>query len=191
MLSDVLDGLGLRIRRCRLYDPPARRRPGDGRLARTGLYREVYEVRPDENRMNSKSRWSMICGRTMSPYSVVRGRSASRPGASCCLPRPRTRRGGCVTDGFVRDIRAIRRMGFPVFHAGMHRLIPGRGKVADINVPIACAGVRIAPATWSSATPTESSSFHKRSRPTHWTGRSQSARREPHAEELERGASLS
>jgi 4-hydroxy-4-methyl-2-oxoglutarate aldolase len=53
---------------------------------------------------------------------------------------------GCVTDGFVRDIRAIRRMNFPVFHAGIAPLdSKGRGKVADIDVTIACAGVRVAP----------------------------------------------
>ena len=53
---------------------------------------------------------------------------------------------GCLTDGYVRDIRAIRRMGFPVFHAGIAPLdSKGRGKVAEIDVPIACAGVRVTP----------------------------------------------
>jgi regulator of RNase E activity RraA len=51
-----------------------------------------------------------------------------------------------VTDGFVRDVRAIRRMGFPVFHGGIAPLdSKGRGKVAEIDVPIRCAGVAIAP----------------------------------------------
>src|SRR6185295_14733910 len=53
---------------------------------------------------------------------------------------------GAVTDGFVRDVRAIRNMKFPVFHGGIAPLdSKGRGKVVAIDVPIECAGVRIEP----------------------------------------------
>nr|MBA2548110.1 RraA family protein [Burkholderiaceae bacterium] len=53
---------------------------------------------------------------------------------------------GCVTDGMVRDIRAIRTMKFPVFHGGIAPLdSKGRGVVAEIDVPIECAGVSIEP----------------------------------------------
>ncbi len=53
---------------------------------------------------------------------------------------------GCVTDGFVRDIRQIRALRFPVFHGGIAPLdSKGRGMVAEIDVPIACAGVAVAP----------------------------------------------
>jgi regulator of RNase E activity RraA len=46
----------------------------------------------------------------------------------------------------VRDIRAIRALHFPVFHAGIAPLdSKGRGKVAEIDVPIECAGVKVAP----------------------------------------------
>jgi regulator of RNase E activity RraA len=49
-------------------------------------------------------------------------------------------------DGRVRDVRAIRKLGFPVFHGGIGPLdSKGRGKVMAIDVPIECAGVRIAP----------------------------------------------
>lgn len=51
---------------------------------------------------------------------------------------------GCLTDGLVRDTKAIRKMGFPVFNGGIAPLdSKGRGKVADIDVPIECAGVRV------------------------------------------------
>ena len=54
---------------------------------------------------------------------------------------------GCITDGFVRDVRAIRALAFPVFHGGIAPLdSKGRGIVAAIDVPIRCAGVMIAPA---------------------------------------------
>ena len=53
---------------------------------------------------------------------------------------------GCVTDGFVRDIRAIRRMGFPVFHAGSRRSIPrAAARSPTSTCRSRCAGVRIAP----------------------------------------------
>jgi regulator of RNase E activity RraA len=51
-----------------------------------------------------------------------------------------------VTDGFVRDIRAIRALKFPMFHGGIAPLdSKGRGMVAEIDVPICCAGVAVAP----------------------------------------------
>ena len=52
----------------------------------------------------------------------------------------------CVTDGLVRDIRAIRKMKFPVFAGGIGPLdSKGRGMVAAIDVPVDVAGVHILP----------------------------------------------
>lgn len=52
----------------------------------------------------------------------------------------------CVTDGLVRDIKAIRKMKFPVFAAGIGPLdSKGRGIVAEIDVPVELAGVRVVP----------------------------------------------
>ncbi|HET9018513.1 MAG TPA: RraA family protein, partial [Acetobacteraceae bacterium] len=40
----------------------------------------------------------------------------------------------------------IRAMGFPVFHGGIGPLdSKGRGKIVAIDVPVECAGVRVAP----------------------------------------------
>ena len=56
------------------------------------------------------------------------------------------RASGCVTDGFVRDILAIREMQLPVFHAGVAPLdSKGRGQVMAIDLPVICDGVRVAP----------------------------------------------
>jgi regulator of RNase E activity RraA len=53
---------------------------------------------------------------------------------------------GCVTDGLVRDVRAIRAMRFPVFAGGIGPLdTKGRGKVVAIDVPVECGGVAIRP----------------------------------------------
>ena len=52
---------------------------------------------------------------------------------------------GAVMDGCVRDIRAIRAMGFPVFHGGIAPLdSKGRARVMAIDVPVECAGVPVA-----------------------------------------------
>jgi regulator of RNase E activity RraA len=53
---------------------------------------------------------------------------------------------GALMDGCVRDIRAIRAMGFPVFHGGIAPLdTKGRGRIVAIDVPVVCAGVAVAP----------------------------------------------
>ena len=147
VLSDVLDGLGHRDQAM----PPSIRPLDDERvmvgLARTGLYREVYEVRPGENpyeleialvddlRPHEVAVFGCGGSKRIAPWGELLSTAARARGAA-----------GCVTDGFVRDTRAIRRMGFPMFHAGIAPLdSKGRGKVADIDVPIACAGVRVVP----------------------------------------------
>jgi regulator of RNase E activity RraA len=49
---------------------------------------------------------------------------------------------GALMDGCVRDIKAIRKLGFPVFQGGIAPLdSKGRGKIMAIDVPIECAGV--------------------------------------------------
>jgi regulator of RNase E activity RraA len=53
---------------------------------------------------------------------------------------------GIVIDGFTRDTRKIKEMGFPVFCRGIHPADSlGRIDVAAHDVPIECGGVKIAP----------------------------------------------
>ena len=52
---------------------------------------------------------------------------------------------GALMDGATRDVKAIRQMGFPVFHGGIAPLdSKGRGRVMAIDVPVRCAGVKVA-----------------------------------------------
>jgi regulator of RNase E activity RraA len=115
--------------------------------ARTGFYMEVFHVAPDENpyeleiKLIDDLRPGEIavlgCGaaETIAPWGELLSTACMARGAA-----------GCVTDGLVRDIRAIRKLGFPVFHGGIGPLdSKGRGKVMAIDVPIACGGVHIAP----------------------------------------------
>ena len=53
---------------------------------------------------------------------------------------------GAVIDGFIRDIRKIVSMRFPVFTTGLSPVDSnGRGEVVAYNVPIECGGVTVNP----------------------------------------------
>jgi regulator of RNase E activity RraA len=115
--------------------------------ARTGAYREVYGVVPGDNPyaleialvddLKPGEVAVLGCGGStrIAPWGELLSTAARARGAA-----------GCLTDGFVRDVKFIRRMNFPVFHGGIAPLdSKGRGKVAEIDVPIRCAGVLVAP----------------------------------------------
>jgi regulator of RNase E activity RraA len=145
VLSDVLDEVGLRNQAM-----AARIRPLDDALvmvgfARTGLFREVYHVATGDNPYELEIR---ILD-DLKPADVVAfgcgGSSRIAPWGELLTTAARARgAAGAVTDGFVRDVRGIRQVKFPVFHGGIAPLdSKGRGKVVEIDVPIECAGVRI------------------------------------------------
>jgi 4-hydroxy-4-methyl-2-oxoglutarate aldolase len=147
VLSDVLDELGFRSQAL-----PAQIRPLDESLnmagfARTGIYREVYRVVPDENPyeleialVDDLKRDDVAvlgCGGStrIAPWGELLTTASRAHGAA-----------GCLTDGYVRDIRQIRALQFPVFHGGIAPLdSKGRGQIAEIDVPIHIAGVAVAP----------------------------------------------
>jgi 4-hydroxy-4-methyl-2-oxoglutarate aldolase len=146
VLSDVLDSLGVRTQAL----PPSIR-PLDESLvlagyARTGMWREVHHVAAGENPyeleiallddLRPDDVVVFGCGgsRQIAPWGELLSTAARARGAV-----------GCVMDGYVRDIRAIRAMGFPVFHGGIAPLdSKGRGKIAEIDTPIRCGGVQVA-----------------------------------------------
>ena len=147
VLSDVLDELGFREQAM----PPSIRPLDDDLVmvgrARTGAYREVYSVVAGDNPyaleialvddLKPGDVAVLGCGGStrIAPWGELLSTAARARGAA-----------GCLTDGFVRDIKPIRRMRFPVFHGGIAPLdSKGRGKVAEIDVPIRCAGVAVSP----------------------------------------------
>lgn len=145
VLSDCLDAVGL------LHQAlPSRIRPLDdaavmvGR-ARTAAFMEVYHVDPAQHpyeleiRLIDSLRPGDIpvyaCGNPMriAPWGELLSTAARARGAA-----------GALMDGCTRDIKAIRAMGFPVFHGGIAPLDSrGRGRVMAIDVPIECAGVAV------------------------------------------------
>lgn len=53
---------------------------------------------------------------------------------------------GAVIDGFIRDVRKIMQMQFPIFTTGITPVDSnGRGEVVAYNVPIKCGGVTVNP----------------------------------------------
>jgi regulator of RNase E activity RraA len=147
VLSDVLDGLGYRGQ---AMSPGVR--PLDESLvlagfARTGVYREVYHTAPDVNPYELEITLIDDLKRDDVPVFGCGGSRRIAPWGELLSTASRARgAAGCVTDGMVRDIRAIRALRFPVFHGGIAPLdSKGRGMVAEIDVPIECAGVVITP----------------------------------------------
>lgn len=147
VLSDCLDAVGLMNQAL-----PSRIRPLDeervmvGR-ARTAAFMEVYHhaagtnpyeleiqlvdsLQPGEIPVFACSNPARVA-----PWGELLSTAAKARGAA-----------GALMDGCTRDVRAIRAMGFPVFHSGIAPLdSKGRGRVMAIDVPIACAGVFVEP----------------------------------------------
>ncbi len=147
LLSDVLDAHGHTNQAL-----PPRIRPLDeasvmvGR-ARTALFMDVYTVNPDENpyeleialidSLRPDEIPVFACGATgrIAPWGELLSTASRVRGAA-----------GALMDGLVRDIKAIRAMGFPVFHGGIGPLdSKGRGKIMALDVPVECAGVTVHP----------------------------------------------
>lgn len=146
VLSDVMDGLGLREHAMKPFI-----RPLDHDLqligrARTGLYMPVYQVRDDENPyaveialvddLKPRDVVVLACnGPTdrIAPWGELLSTAATARGAA-----------GCVTDGLVRDVRQIVAMRFPVFHGGIGPLdTRGRARMVERDTRVECAGVAV------------------------------------------------
>lgn len=145
VLSDALDALG------EMHQAfPATIRPLDDTVvmigrARTAIYREVLNVPEGHNpyrleielvdSLQAGEIAVMACGGStqIAPWGGLLSTAAKVRGAA-----------GCVTDGFVRDIRTIRALGFPVYHAGIAPLdSKGRGEIVAIDEPVNCGRVKI------------------------------------------------
>jgi regulator of RNase E activity RraA len=147
LLSDVMDALG----HMNQAMPPHIRPLDDASVmvgrARTALFMDVYDVKVGENPYENEIALidSLLpdqipvfaCGKTgrIAPWGELLSTASKVRGAA-----------GALMDGLVRDIRAIRTMGFPVFHGGIGPLdSKGRGKIMALDVPVECAGVRVCP----------------------------------------------
>jgi regulator of RNase E activity RraA len=147
VLSDSLDAVGVMNQAMR-----SSIRPLDESLrmcgrARTGIYMETASVEPGVNPYELE----IAIVDDLKPGDVAvfacGGSSRIAPWGSLLSTATKARgAAGCVTDGLVRDILEIRRMGLPVFHGGIGPLdSKGRGQIQAVDVPVMCGGVRVAP----------------------------------------------
>ena len=145
VISDSLDAIGLTGQ---AFSP--RIRPLDDGLmmcgrARTAFYMEVAHIEnPNDpygleidfiDSLKPGEVAIMACGgsRRIAPWGGLLSTASQARGAA-----------GCITDGFIRDIKHIRELQLPVFHGGIAPLdSKGRGKLVAIDVPVLCDGVRI------------------------------------------------
>lgn len=145
VLSDALDTLGVRDQAMK-----PQIRPLDEQLklcgrARTGIYMETAHVPENSNPYELE----IAIVDDLKPGDVAvfacGGSSRIAPWGGLLSTAARARgAAGCVTDGYVRDILEIRRLGLPVFHAGIAPLdSKGRGQIQATDVPVVCAGVRV------------------------------------------------
>jgi regulator of RNase E activity RraA len=115
--------------------------------ARTGEYAEVAGVDPDINPYELEI--ALVDDLRPGDVAVLACNDSDRiaPWGSLLSTATRARGAvGCVTDGFVRDVREIRAMQMPVFHGGIAPLdSKGRGHIVAVDVPVVCGGVRVTP----------------------------------------------
>jgi regulator of RNase E activity RraA len=147
VLSDVLDAAG-----CRDHAMRPGIRPLDDNLvlcghARTAQYVDGEQSEPEQNPYQLTMTLVddlkvgevvvLACGGSIriAPWGELLSTAAQARGAA-----------GFVTDGLVRDSRTVRKMKFPVFHAGIGLIdAKGRGRVAAIDIPVECGGVLVRP----------------------------------------------
>lgn len=147
VLSDALDAVGLRNNAMAPHI-----RPLDDNLqlcgrARTAMYMETAYVGENENPYELE----IALVDDLKPGDVAvfacGGSSRIAPWGGLLSTATRARgAAGCITDGFVRDVLQIRELKLPVFAGGIAPLdSKGRGTVREVDVPVICGGVRVAP----------------------------------------------
>jgi regulator of RNase E activity RraA len=145
VLSDCLDQAGLMDQAL-----PSRIRPLDdasvmvGR-ARTAAFMEVYHVAEGVNPYELEIALIDSLKKDEIPVFACSNPVRVAPWGELLSTASKYRGvAGALMDGCVRDIKPIRKMGFPVFHGGIGPLdSKGRGKIMAIDVPIECAGVKV------------------------------------------------
>ena len=147
VLSDCLDAVGVMNQAL-----PSRIRPLDEGLvmvgrARTAAFMEVYHHDGGSNPYELEIQLVDSLEPGQIPVFACSNPARVAPWGELLSTAARARgAAGALMDGCTRDVKAIRAMGFPVFHGGIAPLdSKGRGRIMAIDVPIECAGVRVEP----------------------------------------------
>ncbi len=145
VLSDCLDSVGLRNQAL-----PSRIRPLDEALvmcgrARTAAFIETHDVPEGSNPYELEIALVDSLQPHEIPVFACANSLAVAPWGELLSTAAKVRgSAGALMDGCVRDVKAIRAMAYPVFHAGIGPLdTKGRARVVAIDVPVLCAGVPV------------------------------------------------
>ena len=148
VLSDVLDGMGYPNQAVKPFVRPLDDESVLCGFARTGLYMKRYEV--PEGRNPYELEMALIDDLKPGEIAVL---ACDGPAdriapwgellTTACIARNAA---GCLTDGLARDVRMIRKLGFPVFHGGIGPLdSKGRAEMMAMDEPVEIAGARVEP----------------------------------------------
>lgn len=143
VVADVLDRMGYRAQ-C----PKADIRPLIGGLGLAGFVRTVQTVATAELAPASSYAGEMTAVDSLAPGDVLMVSRCDWSFWGELLSTAAHFRGcrGVIIEGYTRDTRAIRAMGFPVYCRGVHPADSlGRLDVSDRDVPIRCGGVLVIP----------------------------------------------
>ncbi|WP_051630592.1 RraA family protein [Afifella pfennigii] len=145
VLCDTLDTHGLHNQspRCglRLIDPT---KPLCG-IARVGIYMPVYHDNKELDVYGEEIDLVDSLKPDEVPVLACHGITRVAPWGELLSTRAQVlKAGGCLTDGSIRDVNMIRKMGFPVVSAGSNPVdTKYRGKLVLYDVPGEIAGVPI------------------------------------------------
>ena len=145
VLSDALDEMGIREQAMREYIRPLSPDYVLTGWARTVLCMDLHHISADPYKLEIEAVDSLLPGEIA---VVSTGHSLRNAPWGELLSTAAMARGarGAVIDGFVRDVKKIFSLGFPVFATGVKPVDSrGRGEVVDYNVPVECAGVVVNP----------------------------------------------
>jgi regulator of RNase E activity RraA len=145
VLADSLDEMGLREQAMRETIRPLSTDLVFAGWARTISCMDVYHTSPNPYEIEIEAVDSLMPGEIA---VVATGDSKRNAPWGELLSTAALSRGarGAVIDGFVRDVKKIQTLGFPVFATGIKPVDSrGRGVVVDYNVPVGCGGVLVEP----------------------------------------------
>ena len=146
VLSDVMDAAGLPVHAMRPFVRPLHEEDVVFGPARTGLFMPRYGENPDEPPYDVE----IALIDDLQPGDVVvfacNGPTERIVPWGELLTTAAMHRGGvgCVTDGLVRDVKAIRQMRFRFLAAASGRwTLKGRSKMVDRDLAVECAGMMV------------------------------------------------
>lgn len=144
-VADALDELGYRNQAMSAALRPVGSTASFAGWARTIACVDVFHVGPDPYATEIEAMDSILPGEVVVVSTGNSTRNAPWGELMSTAAKGRGAR-GAVVEGFVRDVRKIQELGFPVFAAGIKPVdSKGRGIVLEYAVPVECGGVPVTP----------------------------------------------